>query len=206
MGKVTAKTIRRQRVMNDFVQAAREILDSQGLEGVSARKVAERAGWSYATIYNYFSDINNLLWHCIPAYIADINTLLLQEIQTEPRGNQQLIKSLKAYARYFLERPQLYRFMFLADIGPPPVELADKLSEPVLARGQEQILTLCAQQGTIAQEDIPIIGELISCAVNGALYMQGTGKFPISAEELEGRIEKYVQHILGERRTESEKR
>jgi len=77
MGKVSGKDIRRKRVMDDFIRAARSILEAEGVDGVSARKVADRAGWSYATIYNYFRDINHLLWHCIPLYVEDIFTRIM---------------------------------------------------------------------------------------------------------------------------------
>lgn len=196
---VKGKDIRRQRVMEDFIRAAREILENEGLEGVSARKVAERAGWSYATIYNYFQDINHLLWHCIPAYLADIYSYIQAATGGESSGRQQIIAAHKAYARYFLDNPKIYRFMFLTEMGPPPAELAAKLAEPILGQGQAQVLSLCAQQGLIAEEDIALVGELIVSAVNGAMYMQATGKFPLSPDRLEQRIEDYINYILRER-------
>lgn len=198
MGKVSGKDIRRQRVMNDFIRAAQEILEAEGLEGVSARKVAERAGWSYATIYNYFRDINHLLWHCIPAYVEEIFAGIQAAMGTESMGSRQLHMAYRAYVRYFLDRPEIYRFMFLTDIGPPPAELEGKLAEPILGRGQEQVLRLCADQGIIEEKDIPLVGELLFVAVNGALFAQATGKFPMGPRELEAKISEYISYILRE--------
>lgn len=191
-----AKDIRKQRVINDFVKSAQEILRSEGLEGISARKVAEKAGWSYATIYNYFNDINHLLWHCIPAFISEINQYIISRVGDEADGLGQLRKAHKAYVQYFLERPNIYRFMFLTDIGPPPPDLAKNLAEPVLGRGQEQVLRRCVQQGLIREEDIPIVGELIVVAVNGALYMQATGKIPTPPEQLLDRVDVYISYVF----------
>lgn len=182
--------------MDDFTRAAREILETEGLEGVSARKVAERAGWSYATIYNYFQDINHLLWYCIPAYIAEIFAEIQAAMGSEANGVHQLHLAYRTYVRYFLDRPEIYKFMFLTDIGPPPAELETKLAEPILGKGQEEVLKLCAQQGIIREQDIGLVGELLFVAINGALYAQATGKFPIGPRELEKRIEDYISYIL----------
>lgn len=199
MAELSGKDIRRQRVIDDFIRAAREILEQDGVQGVSARKVAERAGWSYATIYNYFRDINHLLWHCIPGYIADIYSYIQKSAEGETLGLNQLIKAHTAYVGYFHERPNIYKFMFLTEIGPPPVELADKLAEPVLGQGQEQVLNLCVKQGLIPEADIPLVGELLVTAVHGAMYMRATGKFPIGSQQLEQRIEEYIRYIMGRR-------
>lgn len=184
--------------MNDFIRAAQSILESEGAEGVSARKVAQLAGWSYATIYNYFTDINHLLWYCIPAYVEDIYERVQAAIGPETNGSMQLHQAYQVYVGYFLERPNIYKFMFLTDIGPPPAELEAKLAESVLGQGQELILRLCADQGLIRRQDIDLVGELLFVAINGALFVQATGKFPVSPRELEEKISGYISYILRE--------
>lgn len=37
-----------------FVDATAEIIEEEGVENVTIRKVADRAGYNSATIYNYF--------------------------------------------------------------------------------------------------------------------------------------------------------
>jgi len=200
MGKVSGKDIRRKRVMDDFIRAARSILEAEGVDGVSARKVADRAGWSYATIYNYFRDINHLLWHCIPLYVEDIFTRIMVATAAEADGLGQLRRAYGTYVRYFLDKPEIFRLMFLTDLGPPPAELESILAKPVLGGGQEQVLELCANQGIIPREDIPLIGEILFSAVHGAIYMQRTGKFPVGPRELERKIDAYINYILLGRR------
>ena len=45
-----------------FVDATAEIIEEEGLENVTIRKVADKAGYNSATIYNYFSEISHLLF------------------------------------------------------------------------------------------------------------------------------------------------
>ena len=48
-----------------FIQAAKEILKGEGLESMSVRNIADQAGYSYATLYNYFKDVKDLILECI---------------------------------------------------------------------------------------------------------------------------------------------
>lgn len=44
-----------------FIEAAEELIDQYGIENVSVRKIAEKAGFHNSTIYLYFSDSDQLL-------------------------------------------------------------------------------------------------------------------------------------------------
>lgn len=44
-----------------FVEATQELIDSEGLEKISIRKIAEKAGFHNSTIYLYFKDANQLV-------------------------------------------------------------------------------------------------------------------------------------------------
>ena len=52
------KIIQEQRIKGYVIQAAKEILKGEGLKSISVRNIADQAGYSYATLYNYFKDIN----------------------------------------------------------------------------------------------------------------------------------------------------
>ena len=43
-----------------FIEAARELIDQEGLESLSIRKIAEKAGFHNSTIYLYFRDMDHL--------------------------------------------------------------------------------------------------------------------------------------------------
>lgn len=44
-----------------FIEATRELIDENGLENLSIRKIADRAGFHNSTIYLYFKDVNQLI-------------------------------------------------------------------------------------------------------------------------------------------------
>lgn len=44
-----------------FVEATQALIDSEGLERISIRKIADKAGFHNSTIYLYFKDVNQLI-------------------------------------------------------------------------------------------------------------------------------------------------
>ena len=55
------KQIQEQRIKSYFIQATKEILKGEGLKCISVRNIADKAGYSYATLYNYFKDVQDLI-------------------------------------------------------------------------------------------------------------------------------------------------
>lgn len=49
-------------MMGYFIDAANQIIENEGIESVTIRKVADIAGYNSATLYNYFNDLNHLLF------------------------------------------------------------------------------------------------------------------------------------------------
>ena len=52
---------RQQRTRSEILQAVGDIIDADGLDGLTMRKLAERAGVAVATLYNQFDDRNGVL-------------------------------------------------------------------------------------------------------------------------------------------------
>ena len=43
-----------------FIEATQELILKEGLENLSIKKIAEKAGYNSATIYNYFENLEVL--------------------------------------------------------------------------------------------------------------------------------------------------
>lgn len=58
-------------MVTSFIDAACGIIDSDGIDGVSIRKVASKVGCSSAALYLYFWDLNGLLALSTITYLED---------------------------------------------------------------------------------------------------------------------------------------
>ena len=62
--------------MRLFNEANKETLKGEGLKAVSVRTVSEQAGYSFATLYNYFKDLNELIFICVKDFMMECETLI----------------------------------------------------------------------------------------------------------------------------------
>lgn len=193
---MTNKELKRRRMMDYFISATVEIIDSEGVGAVSARRVADLAGYSYATIYNYFQDINHLLWHCVPEYFARLSSLVQPDVLPGPSGAKKLRQACRAYANFFVTHPFSFQFMFMADLGKAPQEISDALAEPLFLGALNSILEQCVAEGVIREEDMQSLGVLIGFTVNGALLFHVSKRMESSPEEFLNQLDLALDPIL----------
>jgi AcrR family transcriptional regulator len=193
---VSKRAIQRERTRRYFIDAAKEIVKSQGLEQVSARNVADLAGYSYATIYNYFNDINDLLWHVTVDLLREMGQALNQ-IQLQGDDPVEWLKQgYRAYIRYYLEYPAVFRFLFHSQIGQPTPEVMAILQSNLVGTPQEQVLQECVSRGLMVVEDIPVVASMLVNLVHGLLALHFAAVQQITREQLFVGMEMYVDFLL----------
>ncbi|WP_304225486.1 TetR/AcrR family transcriptional regulator [Gracilinema caldarium] len=65
------KDIQKERVRRYFLEAAKDIILTEGVSAVTSKKVGEKAAYSYASIYNYFENQNALLCEAVEEIARD---------------------------------------------------------------------------------------------------------------------------------------
>ena len=99
-----------------LVEAAVEILHREGLEGLTLRAVARKAGVSQAAPYRHFPDRRALM-----AAVAERGFQRMQQAMLEGMSGGQGRLGLKAvaiaYVRFARENPQEYRLMFGSELA-----------------------------------------------------------------------------------------
>lgn len=107
------KPIQEERMRGYFVTAAKDLIRGEGLAVVSARNVAERAGYSYATLYNYFKDINDLIFSCVEDFMQECRDFVLQNTKIKEPGKEALLEISRNYTKYFVQYPSSFDLLFL---------------------------------------------------------------------------------------------
>ncbi|MHC1706701.1 MAG: TetR/AcrR family transcriptional regulator [Bacteroidales bacterium] len=122
------KELQEQRIRGYFIQAAKEMLKGEGLKSINVRAVAERAGYSFATLYNYFRDVKDLVFLCVKDFQDECQQYVESESKKVKRGNDKIKAISLAYLKYFIQYPGIFELFFLEkvnDIGQkqPTIEL-----------------------------------------------------------------------------------
>jgi len=111
------KELQEQRMREYFIQACKDLLKGEGLRSVSVRSVADRAGYSFATMYNYFRDINDLLFLCVNDFQNECNEFVAERLQKLPMGEARFRKAVQVYVEFFVEYPGVFELFFMARKG-----------------------------------------------------------------------------------------
>jgi AcrR family transcriptional regulator len=107
----TAPTERPDRVSEDLLEAAQEVLESEGPGAMTVRAIADRAGASTMAVYSRFGGKANILESLYRRGFV----LLREELEKVPITTSSVhdITALAfAYRRFALNHPGLYGFMF----------------------------------------------------------------------------------------------
>jgi AcrR family transcriptional regulator len=59
------KQTKKERTKRYFLDAAKDIIREEGIDKLTTKKIGEKAAYSYASIYNYFENFNDLVCQCL---------------------------------------------------------------------------------------------------------------------------------------------
>lgn len=94
-----------------ILKAATELIETDGLAGLSAREIARRIGYSPGTLYNVFDNLDDLVL-TIEARLLDRLAARLAEVPPAPSPQQQLQRLAEVYLKFTSENPRLWNLLF----------------------------------------------------------------------------------------------
>ena len=108
---------KRKRIMSYFINATIELMEKEGIENLTIRKVAEQAKYNSATLYHYFSNLDELELFasvkCLDEYMQE--TLIHK---AEGKDFQEwYLGQWRCFCRHSFQRPRIYNFLFFSPEG-----------------------------------------------------------------------------------------
>jgi AcrR family transcriptional regulator len=103
-----------QQIRELILDSTQEIIEAQGLAGLSAREIARRIGYSPGTIYNMFDNLDDVVLN-VESRVLDALDQRLSEAQQGNDGagaNDGLIRIARAYLAFTQEKPRLWNLLF----------------------------------------------------------------------------------------------
>ncbi len=96
-----------------ILKAAGELFLEQGYDHFSMRKLAERIGYSVATLYLYFKDKDDLLFTVVDDGFVRFGRRLVEAAASSDDPWTRLIALSQAYITFGLHNPVYYQLMFM---------------------------------------------------------------------------------------------
>jgi AcrR family transcriptional regulator len=117
---MTNKKIQEERIKNYFIQATKKILKGEGLKAVNVRNISREAGYSYATLYNYFKDVKDLIFECVQDFQAECEEQIKTDIKGSQHGIIRIKKIVSSFMKYFVQYPGIFELFYIektSDLG-----------------------------------------------------------------------------------------
>ena len=164
---------------NALIKAGVEILAKNGIEGLSLRKVAQRAGVSHSAPYAHFPDKQSL--------IAAISTEGFHQLYAEldaavlahsKNPKKQLQEGARAYVRFALNHTDTFKIMFSGVLEkekdyPAFVEISSKTFERVV-----DVVQACQDAGVLHDTSVEMMAVAVWGQLHGIISLSLEGQIP----------------------------
>lgn len=177
MGVKERREREKSETRDKILDAARELFVSEGYEGVSMRKVAEKIEYSPTAIYVHFADKNELFHElCHQDYARLAEVFQSSVMSTDPTERLKQIGAI--YVDFGMRYPNHYKFMFMT---PHPALEPHEGDEEIKGNPEEDayaFLKWAVEQaidaGCFREElkDAEIISQTLWASVHGVISLQ----------------------------------
>ena len=197
----------------EFINATIELIDEIGLDQITIRKVADKSGYNSATIYNYFENLDHLIF-----FAAMNNTKIYSNalgLYTKDAKNAMdiFIKVWECFCDYAFDKPEIYNAIFFPKLEksieeyiedyyrffPEDIIDVDKnistmlLKRDITKRGETTVLA-CAEEGYFRYEDIKEINDLTLLIFEGML--KRVIRETVSYDDARNKTMEYIKFVI----------
>jgi AcrR family transcriptional regulator len=110
MGRRSSHTPQQLREL--ILDAAQDIIDRKGLAGLSAREIARTIGYSPGTIYNMFTNLDDVVLS-VEARVLDALDKRLREVPDDSANpDRRIVEIAHTYLSFTRENPRLWNLLF----------------------------------------------------------------------------------------------
>ncbi len=167
MGIVARKEKQKQEIRQLILDASMKLFVEEGFSHVSVRKIAERIQYSPTTLYLYFKDKNEILFHCCE---SGFEKMLEQNRSLALIGNplERLHQMGINYLNFGLTNPEYYDLMFIQDA---PMARINEMGEGWSSGDQAlEFLKIIIKEAMDKDLLIPAKVETVALAVWGMVH------------------------------------
>jgi AcrR family transcriptional regulator len=106
------KTIKKHRSMRYFIDAAAKIMDEEGIEFVTIRKVSDLAGYNSATLYNYFKSVDELILYASVSHLREYTLDLAEYLKGVNGSIESYYRIWECFLKHSFLHPEIYNVIF----------------------------------------------------------------------------------------------
>jgi len=204
------------RMLEFFIEATAKIIEEEGIENVTARKVADLAGYTSSTIYNYFDELSHLVFFASLRFLNDYLKELSVYIENANGPIEKYLSSWECFCKHSFNKPQIYNVIFISNLGAEPNELLKryyKVYQNDLLQLPEEIKMLVLENdlsirskamiqkaiddNNLSSESVDVITDITILLWKGMLTTLLNNRVTYSPEQATEVTMKYIRELVG---------
>ncbi|SCY72089.1 TetR/AcrR family transcriptional regulator [Alkaliphilus peptidifermentans] len=209
------KLIKKKRMMGYFIEAASNIIENEGLEAVTVRKVASLAGYNSATLYNYFENLHHLVYFASVKYLKEYVDCISSNIKFAKTPIDKYLCIWKCFCEFSYDKAQIYHMLFFnqfsdsfvdviqeyyqifpEELGEHPEEVLEVLLKQNIYERNSTCLKAYVKNSDILYESLESINEMILLVYQSMLYRIMNNQVNYTNEEAVKITMNYIKKTL----------
>jgi AcrR family transcriptional regulator len=178
-----------------ILQATEDLVERNGLAGLSAREIARSIGYSAGTLYNCFEHLDDLILH-VEARVLDNLDRELAAVARTTTPEEHVHRLALSYLAFTLRRPKLWNLLFehhLPTTMPVPVWYQEKL-DALLARVEAALRPLA---GKTREAELQRAARVLWAGVHGITSLATAEKLAnVTHDTAQRLVDDLVTHYL----------
>ncbi len=196
----------------DYVQKAHELIQREGVEAVSIRRIAKEMGCSSASLYRYFDDLSELLYY---AELRTLNSYIKRLNQAEKgwKGAWDVYVGVwDCYSREAFSHPEAFELLFFKytneklqssireyyEMFPGDLEETSRIFQEMLRcadfLGRDyEMCKRCVQEGVLRGEDAGQLNRMACNLFKG--YFKTVLDEGIEEEQIDARVKDFIDDM-----------
>ena len=189
------KSVKAQRIESYFIDAAKEIIKKEGPDSVTVRKIADLSGYSYGSIYNYYKDLDELMFETRNAMIYDMMAMMGEGPHDSLSSVEDFKRINRIFLDFFIENSHIYTFFYnypIKKTGMTPIE------EMNLSERNKMNYMPFVENGMIQESDLEAVFKSILYSLYGLLTLYFSS-YAMTKEQAHSDLDNIIEYILRKR-------
>ncbi|WP_257350368.1 TetR/AcrR family transcriptional regulator [Pseudalkalibacillus decolorationis] len=176
--KAGRRELKKERMWGYFIDATVDVIEKEGIDQVTIRKVSDKAGFTSSTVYNYFQEFSHLIFFAAMRFTKDYIEELPIYINQGTNTIEKWLYIWECFCKHSFEKPEIYSTIFISNLGSVPEDLLENyyktyqddligLPEPIriivlehtFSKRSALYLQEAVDEGLIEQRDVEFISD-----------------------------------------------
>jgi AcrR family transcriptional regulator len=175
---------------DDIIDVSRAIIEDEGVEQLTIRRIAETIHRTQPAVYQHFASKDAIL----EAVVVNGFSALVERLKRATGGDKMSLAAVAtAYVHFGLERPRLYELMFE---GSPAIKFAAGAATPMPAHTAFNIVAAAVAAAGVETDQIGTLTEVVWASMHGLVSLTISGRLRQGRALQHARLEHLISEIV----------